>query len=31
MMNCFIQLKDDKYIEIKELTEIKCSYLHAEK
>lgn len=30
-MNCFIQLKDDKYIEIKELTEIKYSYLHAEK
>ncbi len=31
MMNCFIQLKDDKYIEIKELTEIKYSYVRAEK
>ncbi|PTE71864.1 hypothetical protein [Staphylococcus devriesei] len=30
-MNCFIQLKNDKYVDVKELTEIKCSYLHAEK
>ncbi|WKU13877.1 hypothetical protein [Staphylococcus devriesei] len=30
-MNCFIQLKNDKYVDVKELTEIKYSYLHAEK
>lgn len=30
-MNCFIQLKNDKFIDVKELTEIKYSYLHAEK
>ncbi|MDM7862869.1 hypothetical protein QTP93_02780 [Staphylococcus borealis] len=30
-MNCFIQLKNDKFLEIRELTEIKYSYLHAEK
>lgn len=30
-MNCFIQLKNDKYIDVKELKEIKYSYLHAEK
>ncbi|PTF14751.1 MULTISPECIES: hypothetical protein [Staphylococcus] len=30
-MNCFIQLKDGKYVDVKELTEIKYSYLHAEK
>ncbi|MBU6949302.1 hypothetical protein [Staphylococcus haemolyticus] len=30
-MNCFIQLKNDKFLEIRELTEIKYSYLRAEK
>ncbi|MDU0435005.1 hypothetical protein QVA48_07210 [Staphylococcus haemolyticus] len=30
-MNCFIQLKNDKYVDVKELTEIKYSYLHAGK
>lgn len=30
-MNCFIQLKDDKYVDVKEVKEVKYSYLHAEK
>ncbi|MBF9289112.1 hypothetical protein I3V64_08270 [Staphylococcus haemolyticus] len=30
-MNCFIQLKNDKYVDIKEVKEVKYSYPHSER
>ena len=31
MMNCFIRLKNNDYVEIKELKEIKFSYPHSQR
>lgn len=31
MMNCFIQLKNDKYVDIEEVKEVKYSYPHSER
>lgn len=31
MMNCFIQLKNDKYVDVKEVKEVKYSYPHSER
>ncbi|OFO37572.1 hypothetical protein [Staphylococcus sp. HMSC070D05] len=30
-MNCFIQLKNDKYVDIEEVKEVKYSYPHSER
>lgn len=30
-MNCFIQLKNDKYVDVKEVKEVKYSYPHSER